>query len=569
MQKRWVAKPLPTQEIVTTLYEEMEAKVNKTLVTMMAQRGVSTLDEAKNFFNPDMSFLHDPFLMKGMAEATDRIKQAFKKGEKILVYGDYDVDGTTSVAVVYSCLKSLYENVLFYIPDRFKEGYGVSKQAVEWASEQGVKLVITLDCGIKSADLVSLADTMGIDFIIADHHTPDDDIPQAVAVLNPKQLDCDYPYKELSGCGIGYKLVQALAQDFRIEPEDYLDLVVVSIAADIVPLDGENRILAHFGLKKLNSNPRPSLKALMELSGIRAGGVVSIDDLVFKIGPRINAAGRIATGELAVQMLIEKDYDAALKIVAEININNVARQGFDQNITAEAMALIDDNEALRNRKTTVLFNESWHKGVIGIVASRLIEKYYRPTVLLTASNGFATGSARSVRGYDLYSAIAECAHLLDKWGGHQAAAGLTLKRENIEAFSDAFEAIVSRTITEEQLTPIIEYDLEIPFSQITATFCKTIERFGPFGPQNMKPMFVTKELHAFGKPNIVGNNHLQFKITHPDAKTSHKAIAFGMGAMLDEIHNAKSFDLIYHIDPNEFKGSYYIAINVKDIKITA
>ena len=566
MQKRWIPKEIPTIEAIDALREQVA--VSDILLKLMLQRGINTISVAQSYFNPEISQLHDPFLMKGMDLAIQRINKAINQGEKILIYGDYDVDGTTAVATVYSFFSGFYENVLFYIPDRFKEGYGVSFQSLDWAKEQDITLVITLDCGIKSIAQVDAAAANHIDFIICDHHTPGEELPKALAILNPKQADCNYPFKELSGCGIGFKLIDAYARAFQIpvDVNDYLDLVVVSIASDIVPIVGENRILAYFGLKRINEHPRAGIKALIDLTG--ASKNMNINDLVFKLGPRINAAGRIASGTAAVEMLIESSDEIAIEKASAVNKNNTDRQGVDLIITKEALEMINIDPELQDRKTTVLYNKDWHKGVIGIVASRLIDKYYRPTILLTESNGMAVGSARSVPGFNLYEAIESCAHLLDQWGGHQAAAGLSLEIDKIDEFSLAFETAVDSLITDELLTPIIEYDLEIPFSIITLSFCKTLERFGPFGPENMKPVFVTKKVKNMYRPKIVGNNHVQLQLTSDEAGTYFKAIAFGFGEIFEDLCKARYFDICYTIEPNEYGGNYSLNLNIKDIKIS-
>lgn len=564
MKKRWVAKPQPGEDIIQNLRKDLE--VNVMLLKLIAQRGISTFHEAKQYFLPELAGLHDPFLMKDMDIAVARIKKAIETGEKILIYGDYDVDGTTSVALVYSYFHKIYSNLDFYIPDRFKEGYGVSQQGVEWAVENNISLIITLDCGIKAMEQVEFAKTKGIDFIICDHHTVGDEMPAAFAVLNPKRPDCSYPYKELSGCGIGYKLIQAYAQHISspLNAENYLDLVAISIASDIVPITGENRILAYFGLEQINKKPRAGIKALLHLSGTNKN--LEINDLVFRIGPRINAAGRIASATSAVKMLLENDEELALAIALEINKNNTERQSVDLNITQEALGMIEDFNGSGQRRTTVLFNQNWHKGVIGIVASRLIEKYYRPTILLTESNGYAVGSARSVPGFNLYEALAGCSELLEQWGGHQAAAGLTLKVENVDALRERFDAVVSSTIPEELLTPLVEYDLEIPLDVITMSFCRTLERFGPFGPENMKPVFITRNVQTLYRAKIVGRNHLQFTVTDgEDAEL--RAIGFGLGDHLQTVSSGAAYNICYTIEPNEYRGVYSVNLNIKDIQV--
>ncbi|MGZ5282552.1 MAG: single-stranded-DNA-specific exonuclease RecJ [Bacteroidia bacterium] len=561
MKKRWVAKAVADDNLFQALKQEIQT--TDVLLHLIAQRNLQNLQEAHTYFQPDISQLHSPFLMRDMEKAVDRLQKAFEAKEKIVIYGDYDVDGTTSVALVYSFIKSFHNNISFYIPDRFKEGYGISFNGIDWAQANGSTLIVALDCGIKSIDHVNYATEKGIDFIICDHHTPGETLPQAVAILNPKRSDCEYPYKELSGCGIGFKLIQAIGEKLEISfsKEEYLDLVAVSIASDIVHMTGENRILAYFGLKRINSKPRPGLLALIELSGHKKE--LAINDLVFRIGPKINAAGRIYSATLAVEMLVEKDITQAHKIAAAINKNNTDRQSVDQNITKQALEMIEAHQA-ENPRTTVLFDKDWHKGVIGIVASRLIEKHYRPTVLLTESNGYAVGSARSVAGFNLYDAIKQCDDLLDQWGGHQAAAGLTMPLEKVDAFRERFESVVAASIEDEMLTPVIEYDLEIAMDDITFTFCRSIERFGPFGPENMRPVFITRNVQCVSQPRIVGNNHLQLTIVD-DNGISHRAIGFGFGDVYEDFANNTTFDICYTVEINEYRGTKSINLNIKDI----
>jgi single-stranded-DNA-specific exonuclease len=479
MEKRWVVKEKGDTAVVKHLAGALG--VSESLANLMAQRNISSADEATAFFNPSLDYLHDPFLMKDMNIAVDRISTAVKKNERILVYGDYDVDGTTAVALMYSFLKDQYSNVEYYIPDRYKEGYGVSIQGLDFAYQNNCKVVITLDCGIKAVEKVKYARTKGLDVIICDHHYPGDEIPKALAVLDPKQPSCSYPYKELSGCGVGFKLIHAYSRVHGIpfsKISHYLDLVAVSIASDIVPLTGENRVMAYFGLKRLNESPRTGLKEIIRESEVTKA--LTIEDVVFKIGPRINAAGRMETGSKAVDLLVSSDTKLAIGISKEINNFNLERRSVDRIITTEAMRMIAEDQRTVNSRTTVLYNPKWKKGVIGIVASRLIETYYRPTVILTESNGFATGSARSVQGYDLYQAIESCSDLLESFGGHMFAAGLTLKKENIRPFMDRFEQYVNSTITEEQLVPRIFIDTELSFSEINEEFFKTMSQFQPF-----------------------------------------------------------------------------------------
>ncbi len=560
--KSWVAKPAPDEEIYQSLKSQIQT--GDILLKLIAQRNITSFSEAKSYFMPSIDDLHSPFLMKDMDKAVTLIHEAIGNNKKIVVYGDYDVDGTTAVALVYSFFSKIYSNLLYYIPDRFLEGYGISSKGIDWAAENGASIIIALDCGIKSVGKVEYARDKGIEFVICDHHMPGDMIPPAAAVLNPKRLDCEYPYKELSGCGIGYKLISAYAEKYEItwDPDEYLGLVAVSNAADIVHMTGENRILTYFGLLKINTNPRPGYKALIELAGVKSK--MTVNDLVFRIGPRINAAGRIASGTLAVEMLIEESYENAVKLAERINQNNTDRQSVDSTITKEALEMIEQLDENETRKTTVLFNKNWHKGVIGIVASRLIEKYYRPTILLTESNGMAVGSGRSVPGFNLYDAIKECEEYLEQWGGHQAAAGLSLSLDNIEKFAEKFEESVSKSITKEMLTPILEYDLEIDIDDVTATFCRSIERFGPFGPESMKPVFVSHGLTNYYKPKLVGNNHLQLSLRSGEGKL-YKGIAFGLGHFYEEMLKSSRFDICYTIEPNEYKGDYIVSINIKDI----
>ena len=482
MDKRWLSKELPSNEQIKELSQAIN--INSYLAAILIQRGITDFEGARNFFRPALEQLHNPFLMKGMERAVARLKKAIDSREKILIYGDYDVDGTTSVALVSSYLNKFYSNCEIYIPDRYAEGYGISLAGIEYAEQNNFTLIIALDCGIKSVELVDVASLKGIDFIICDHHLPDDTIPNAVAVLDPKQENCEYPYLELSGCGIGFKFMQGYAQKHRHEHElyEYLDLVAVSIASDIVPITGENRILTYYGLIKLNENPRPGLKALKEIAGIKND--LDVSGIVFTLGPRINAAGRIAHARAAVDLLVAQTEQEANTLAEKLNLKNEIRKQFDSDITGEALAMIESNEILRTAKSTVLFKNTWHKGVIGIVAARCVEKYYRPTVILTESNNKITGSARSVSGFDLYGAILECSDLLEKFGGHKYAAGLTLDMTNLESFQQKFEQVVSSTITEAMLTPMLDIDMSIDFDVITPKFFNILKQMGPFGPEN-------------------------------------------------------------------------------------
>ncbi|HQK97368.1 MAG TPA: single-stranded-DNA-specific exonuclease RecJ, partial [Bacteroidia bacterium] len=502
MEKRWVLKPQGDADAVTRLAAEL--RINRILVNLLVQRGITTYEEARRFFRPSLDMLHDPFLMKDMDKAIDRINTAVENKEKVMVYGDYDVDGTTAVSLVYTFLKSLSGDIAHYIPDRYKEGYGISKQGIDFAKENGYTLIIALDCGIKSVDKIDYANSLGVDFIICDHHRPGAEIPNAVAVLDPKRNDCPYPYKELSGCGIGFKLVQAFAQQNEMpfsQLEQYLDLVAISIAADIVPITGENRILAYYGLQRLNREPRPGIKAILELSGFKRDEL-TINDIVFTIAPRINAAGRIESGTKAVELLISRNEDLAGFLGDDINDQNNTRKNLDQLITDQALQQIEDNEDFKNRKSTVLYNPEWHKGVIGIVASRLTDRYYRPTIVLTKSNGMVSGSARSVKDFDVYNAIESCSDLLEQFGGHMYAAGLTMREENVDAFREKFEAIVSTTIEEKMLTREIEIDAELSLTDITCSFYNILKQFAPFGPGNLSPIFRSSGVRDNGRGRV-------------------------------------------------------------------
>ena len=568
MEKTWIVIDREEPAVVEKLSAEL--KVSQTLATLMAQRGIKSAADAKAFFRPNIEHLHDPFLMKDMNIAVDRISTAVKKNEKILVYGDYDVDGTTAVALMYSFLKEQYSNVNYYIPDRYKEGYGISYAGLDYAYQNNFKVVITLDCGIKSVEKVEYARKKGLDVIICDHHYPGDEIPKALAVLDPKQPGCGYPYKELSGCGVGFKLIQAYSKIHGIPYDSinhYLDLVVVSIASDIVPITGENRIMAYFGLKQLNESPRTGLKQIIRESEVSKS--LSIDDIVFKIGPRINAAGRMETGSKAVDLLVSKNTVLATGISKEINAFNIERRNVDRVITTEALRMIAEDQHSLNAKTTVLYCPHWKKGVVGIVASRLIDTYYRPTVILTESNGLATGSARSVQGYDLYQAIEACGDLLESFGGHMFAAGLTLKTENIKPFMKRFENYVNDTITEEQLVPRVFIDSELAFSEIDEEFFKIVKLFEPFGPENMSPVFVSRNVFDTGSGRMVGSSgeHLKLDLCQESSGTKiFPAIAFGQSNHFDHIKSGKPFDVCYSVEMNEFRGNRNLQLNVKDIK---
>lgn len=565
MDKRWAQVENGNANISDALARELN--IDKSLAQILTQRGISTFEEARYFFRPQLTHLHDPFLMKGMEQAIDRIKLALQSDEYILIYGDYDVDGTTAVALTFSFFRQFTHKIEYYIPDRHKEGYGISTMGIDYAHENGFSLIIALDCGIRSVDKVEYATQLGIDFIICDHHLPGDEIPSAVAVLDPKQSNCGYPFKELSGCGIGFKLAQAFCAVMDLPDtfyEQYLDLAMVSIAADIVPLVDENRVLAHFGLLKLNEKPCEGLKALMKVGGKMTN--YSITDVVFILAPRINAAGRMGHGNQAVKMLL-CEADAALEQSDLINEQNTDRKSFDQNITLEALAIIEKSEILINRKSTVVYNENWNKGVIGIVASRLTEKYYRPTIVLTESNGTYTGSARSVAGYDLYEALVECSDLLVQFGGHKFAAGLTLKPEKLVAFSNKFEQVVASTIDPHMLIPEIIIDAELQLEQINSKFYRILTQIGPFGPQNMNPTFVSHDVSIVGFPQVVGTNHLKLSIKQQNSPI-FESIAFNLASFEEKLTTSTTFSVCYTIEENVWKEKRKLQLNIKGIKTT-
>ncbi len=578
MEKRWVVKDLANEEITNKLSEALNVDI--VLANLLAQRGVKSFVEAKDFFRPSLDSLHDPFLMKDMDKAIERIEKAVKAGERIMVYGDYDVDGTTAVALTYAFLRDFYDKIDFYIPDRYKEGYGISLEGIDFAAKNNISLIIALDCGIKAINQVNYAASKGIDFIICDHHRPGDELPDAVAVIDPKRDDCTYPFKELSGCGIGFKLAQAYYQKNRLPFEDlkkFLDLVAVSIAADIVPIMGENRILAFYGLERLNFYPRAGFESILFYSNIIRKSQscektvftreINIGDAVFLIGPRINAAGRIESGNAAVELLLCERMGETHKLSQNINDNNTERRTLDTEITRQALEMIDNNPELQESKSTVLYNPGWHKGVIGIVASRLTEHYYRPTIILTESNGVITGSARSVKDFDVYDAIDACSDYLDHFGGHKYAAGLSLRPENLDSFRKAFEGIVASTITDRMLIPEIEIDAELKLSQITPKFFRILRQFGPHGPGNMSPVFLTRGVIDKNTARVVGQKHLKVTISHPDEPgVSFSGIAFQQAHHFDAVVWGKYFDIVYQIEENEWNGSRNLQLNIKDIK---
>lgn len=568
MNKKWVFKESGDAQQVESLSKELN--INRILANLLVQRGYNSFEKAKEFFRPSLNLLHDPFLMKDMDIAVSRIEQALLNGEKILIFGDYDVDGTTAVALVYTFFRTIFNdsNIDFYIPDRYKEGYGISETGIDYAHENGFSLIIALDCGIKSIDKVAYAKSKGVQFIICDHHRPGAELPDAVAVLDPKRNDCNYPYKELSGCGVGFKLIQGYAAAHQIPFENlhqYLDLVAISIAADIVPITGENRILTHFGLIRLNEQPRQGIKAILDISGNK--GNLTVNDIVFTIAPRINAAGRIESGKQAVELLISDNAGDALIQGEEINKKNTTRRGLNESITKEALDIIKNDSGFSKRKSTVLYNPDWHKGVIGIVASKLTDEFYKPTVILTRSNGIASGSARSVKDFDIYNAIESCSDLLEQFGGHMYAAGLTMKEENIDAFKERFEEVVSSTIEDRMLIREIEIDETISFSEINESFFRVLKQFAPFGPGNMAPVFMSKEVYDRGDVRIVGNNHLKLSLLQKNnSRIVLDSIAFQCGNYLDEVASNKHFHVCYQVEENNFRGRTKLQLNIKDIQ---
>lgn len=569
INKNWVIKEHGDPRAMKSL--QLELGVSRPISCLLVQRGIKTTEAARSFFNPDLKNLHNPYLMKDMEKAVKRIVRALENKESLLIYGDYDVDGTTSVAMVYSYFKNYFKNIDYYIPDRYTEGYGISYRGIDYAAENGFRLVIALDCGIKAVEKIKYAKEKGVEFIICDHHNPGAIVPVAEAVLDPKQSDCPYPYKELSGCGVGFKLLHAFQIWQGLPLSDlfvYLDLLAVSIASDIVPITGENRILAYYGLKQINENPSTGIKTILELSKIKKKDI-TIEDIVFKIGPRINAAGRMESGKESVDLLISKDEKEARLIGEKINDYNVTRRNVDASITQEALAIIKSDFELKSRKSTVLFNPEWHKGVIGIVASRLLDYYYRPTVILTKSNGMAAGSARSVNGFDIYQAIESCSNLLENFGGHKYAAGLTMKVQNVSLFKEKFEEIVTQTIQPEQLIPVVEIDTEISLKEIDDKFYMDLKQFQPFGPENTNPVFLTENVSDNGKSKKVGSSgdHLKlFLVQEEDPYKVYPAIAFQQGHHFAVISKGHAFDICYSIEENEFKGETSLQLNIKDIK---
>lgn len=572
MKKRWVVNTLAEEKEIEELSKKLNC--NSIIANLLLQRGLTNIEDIQTFFHPSLNMLHDPFLMKDMDKAVDRLDKAIAQDEKILIYGDYDVDGTTSVALLYKYLKDKCnpEYLEYYIPNRYTEGYGVSLKGIDYAVENGFPLIIVTDCGVKAVEKVKYAKDKGVDIIICDHHQPGDSLPDAVAVLDPQRHDCTYPYKWLSGCGVSFKLIQAHTIKHHLPMAKLyylLDLVCVSIASDIVPITGENRILAYYGMQQLNAKPSLGLQTIIKTSGIDKS--ISINDIVFRIGPRINAAGRVESGNKAVALLTADDKHTANEIAADINTFNDQRRVLDHDITEEAIALITQSDTEASKKTTVLFNPKWHKGVIGIVASRLTETFYRPTVVLTESNGFATGSARSVEGFDLYYAISQCSELLENYGGHKYAAGLTMKLENIEAFKAKFERIVTETIKDEMLIPQINIDAKIKLNDITPELYGMIQKFAPFGPHNNIPVFMTDNvLNFFGTKRVGKNNeHLRLVVVDDTRVCNDKSgIGFGMGHLYETVNSGRFFDICYTLQENAFMGKTDIQMMLRDIKLS-
>ncbi|WP_114793093.1 single-stranded-DNA-specific exonuclease RecJ [Niabella yanshanensis] len=562
MTKRWNILESDTNEVS---FLQGELKINATLCRILVQRGIKNFEQAKDYFRPQLSHLHNPWQMKDMAKAVNRIIKAFDGNEKILVFGDYDVDGTTSVASMYSFIRKLHSEVAFYIPHRYKEGYGVSKAGIDFAKENNFSLIIALDCGIKSVDLINYANTLGIDFIVCDHHLPDEIIPDAIAILNPKQKDCDYPFKDLCGCGVGFKLMCALCEQMGIPLEnalDYLDLVATAIAADIVPMNGENRVLAFYGLIKANENPNLGIKALATLGGAKQP--LHINDLVFMIAPRVNAAGRMDDASKAVRLFIAATQEEALYYAEQLHNDNTDRKEADTDITAEALTLISENQLWVERRSTVVYQPHWHKGVVGIVASRLIEHHYKPTVVLTESGHYAAGSARSVPGFNLYEAIHACREFLLAYGGHFAAAGLTLEKHNVDLFRAKFEEVVSATIREEHLVPEIVINSVISFKEITTSFYNILRQMEPFGPENMTPVFIARNVVDTGYSKIVKENHLRLVVKQEDL--TFTGIGFNMADKLGIVKDRHPFDLVFKIDENDWNGQKTLQLRIEDIK---
>jgi single-stranded-DNA-specific exonuclease len=569
MEKRWKIYEEHPEVTVSALSEALQ--VDKLVAKLLLNRGIDSFDAAKSFFRPSLEELHDPFLMEDMLKAVNRIRKALDSGEKIMVFGDYDVDGTTAVALVYSYFRKYTANIEYYIPDRYTEGYGVSTQGIDYAKASGITLIIALDCGIKSVDKIKYAQSLGIDFIVCDHHLPGEELPPAVAILNPKVPGCPYPYKELCGCGIGYKLVAAFDEKIGRPNNKWilnnLDLVAVSIAADIVPITGENRILVYHGVQVLNKKERKGFAALLNIAAFQKP--LTVTDIVFTIAPRINAAGRLTSGKKAVELLISEEPVLAAEQSHAINNTNSERKNLDKSITEHALLLLEKESGFEQKKSTVVFHPEWHKGVVGIVASRLTEKYYRPTIVLTESNGKLTGSARSVKNYDVHKAIEECSHLLEQFGGHKYAAGLTLDPSNLEQFKSKFESVVSSSILDEMLVPEIEVEARITLRNIDAKLNRIIKQFAPFGPGNMAPVFVAQNVLAKNNPRIVGVNHVKVDFFDPESNLSYAAIAFQQAHHFHLFNSKNPLDICFTIEENEYQGNITLQLNIKDVKFSA
>jgi single-stranded-DNA-specific exonuclease len=564
--QRWQFQGEPHIQDVELMRKSIN--VSTPIARILVQRGINDFEAAKFFFRPDLSMLHNPFLMKDMDKAIERIIRALHNNEKILIYGDYDVDGTTSVAMFYDFWGKYHKNIDYYIPDRYREGYGISDLSIEYAEKNGISLVITLDCGTKSTDKIAKALSLGIDFIVCDHHTTGDELPPAYAVLNPKRKDCPYPFKELSGCGVGYKLLQGLVTTLELEQSvlnEQLDFLAISIACDVVPIIDENRILVKYGLELINEGRRPSVQALLDVSFSKRTDI-TVSDLVFQIGPRINATGRISHANQSVELLLSQKPDDIKKMASSINTKNNIRKDYDARITAEALQMIEDRQ-LQDKKSTVLFKSDWHKGIIGIVASRCVECYYRPTVILTESQGKATGSARSVPNFDIYEAITACEDLLLQFGGHKYAAGLTLRLEEVEQFTHRFEEIVSSTIKDEDLIPKIEIDTHISLDEINWGFYNVLNQMAPFGPMNMRPVFAASDLQLKGYPTLLKGKHLKMRVKQKNGKLEFDAVGFNMPQFYEPLVNGFPFSICFTVEPNEFGGSRVLQLMLRDIQI--
>ncbi len=568
IEKKWIVKEQGNPAAVRALSAELG--IDQVLANLLVQRNITTAERAREFFKPDLSKLHDPFLMKDMDKAVERLEKAISNEEKVLIYGDYDVDGTTAVALMYTFIRNFNPNVEYYIPDRYDEGYGISYKGIDWGHENGYSLIIALDCGIKAVEKIAYAKSLGMDMIICDHHLPDEELPPAVAILDPKRPDCSYPFDDLSGCGVGFKLIQAYAMRKSIPfawVESFLDLVAVSIAADLVSMTGENRILAYYGLERLNQSPRKGLQSIIRLSGLE-NHKISVDDIVFKIGPRINAAGRMESGRTAVHLLVSRNDEEAQSIGKIIDLHNKERKSVDKQITKAAIESVMNDSSFRERKSTVVFDPKWNKGVVAIVASRLVEAFYRPTIVLTESNGLITGSARSIAGFDLYEAIKECSEYLENYGGHMYAAGLTLKKENLIPFEDKFEKVVAEKITEDILTPVVQIDTYLDFKQITPKFFRILKQFQPFGPGNQSPVFITENVYDNGNGRLVGsgNGHMKLELIQEDEPYRYiSAIAFNRAEHFEHLHAGNPVDICYSIAENYYRGIANIQLRVKDI----